>query len=503
MPIRITGMNSGLDTESIITALTQTKQDKLDKFKGEQKKLTWKQEKWQELNKKVASFYNGSLGSMRFSTAYTKKTTTVSNANAATVITGNNAMLTNQSLDITSLAKAAYLTGNEVKYTDDSGKQVKAGNDTTMDKLGITDTKTLEFTVGDKTSSIEIKATDKISDVVSKLKKAAGGTHDFSYDANNGRFFVSAKSAGDSGSFSFGGDAAAALGLDSTHYVQGSSAKIKLNGVEYTSDTNTFEVNGLTITANELATGIQLSTKQDTSGIYDNIKNMLKEYNDLMKEFATLYNADKATKYNMLTDEQRESLSETEVEEWDKKIKDGLLSGDETISTLRTALRGIMSEGIDVKLKDGTTQKLSLASFGISTADYFGTDENEREILHIDGDPDDASVKGNTDKLNAMISSDPEATQNFFMQLSKDLYSKLSDLMRGTNYSSSFTIYEDKLMASQYSAYNTKINDAQEALEAAQDKLYKKYSKMETALGKINTNSNSLMSFFGTGSSSQ
>jgi len=162
-----------------------------------------------------------------------------------------------------------------------------------------------------------------------------------------------------------------------------------------------------------------------------------------------------------------------------------------------------MSEGIDVKLKDGTTQKLSLASFGISTADYFGTDENERELLHIDGDPDDASVKGNTDKLNAMISSDPEATQNFFMQLSKDLYSKLSDLMRGTNYSSSFTIYEDKLMASQYSAYNTKIDDAQKALEAAQDKLYKKYSKMETALGKINTNSNSLMSFFGTGNSSQ
>ena len=50
MPIRITGMNSGLDTESIITALTSTKKTKLDTAKGDQKKLTWKQEKWKDPN---------------------------------------------------------------------------------------------------------------------------------------------------------------------------------------------------------------------------------------------------------------------------------------------------------------------------------------------------------------------------------------------------------------------------------------------------------------------
>jgi len=109
MPIRITGMNSGLDTESIITALTQSKQDKLDKAKGDQKKLTWTQDKWKDLNKKVISFYNGSLSTMRFSTAYTKKTTSVSNSSAASVITGENAMDATQRLDITRLSKSAYL----------------------------------------------------------------------------------------------------------------------------------------------------------------------------------------------------------------------------------------------------------------------------------------------------------------------------------------------------------------------------------------------------------
>ena len=518
MPIRITGMNSGLDTESIITALTQTKQDKVDNYTGEQKKLTWKQEKWKDLNKKVVSFYNGSLSNLRFSTAYTKKTTTSSNTSAVSIVTGNSAMETSQTLDITSLSTAAYLTGK--KITTDNGS---ATTSTKMSDLGLEDGGTLKFAIGDSETdviSVDVSSTDTISSVLSKLKNASSSETktklNFNFDENNNRFFVSAKEAGEDAAFHLvSSDAMTALGFglydsdgnavesedESVNYVAGSNAKIVLNGVEYESTSNTFEINGLTITANEKATGIQLTTKQDTSGIYDNIKSMISEYNDLMKEFATLYNADKASKYDMLTDDEKEAMTETEVEEWENKIKEGLLSGDETISTIRTALRTIMGSSLTVTLKDGTTSSFSLASFGIATGDYFGTDEDERDVLHIDGDSDDTTVSGNTDLLNKYIQSDPEMVQDFFTQLSRTLYSKLSDLMKGTEYSSSFTIYEDKLMASQYSAYTDKIDAAQEALEAAQDKLYTKFSRMETALAKVNSASGSLSSFFGTGSS--
>ncbi|SDA42006.1 flagellar hook-associated protein 2 [Butyrivibrio sp. INlla18] len=508
MPIRITGMNSGLDTESIITALTQTKQDKLNTAKGDQKKLTWKQDKWKELNKKVTSFYNGALSNMRFTSAYNKKTTTVSNANAASVITGEGAMNATQTLDIIQLAKSGYLTGQEVKVGTS-----KATKETTAEELGLSTGDKIKFSIGGNTSdvlSVTVEEGDTVGSILSKLKSATssetGTSLNFNYDENNGRFYVSSKTAGEAASFdliidSESSDAMTKLGLtkkaDGSNYISGTSAEIVLNGETYTSDTNTFEINGLTITANEVASGITLSTKQDTSGIYDNIKNMIKEYNDLMKEFATLYNADKASKYKMLTDDQKKEMSDTEVEEWEKKIKDGLLSHDETIGTIKTALREMMNSSFDVTLKDGTTKSLSLASFGISTGGYFETEENERDLLHIDGDEDDSSVSGNTDLLRSMISTDPTAVQDFFTELSKSIYSKLSDLMKGTEYSSSFTIYEDKLMASQYSAYNTKISDAQSALEAAQDKLYKKFATMETALSKINSSSNSLSGFFG------
>ena len=505
MPIRITGMNSGLDTESIITALTQRQKDKVDTYTGDQKKLTWKQDKWKELNKKAVSFYNGMLSSMRFSTAYNKKTTTASNANAASVITGDNAMLTDQTLNITSLAKAAYLTGKEVTYKDADNKDVKATKATTMDQLGIGNT-TLSFKIGPDgsrtdTLSVDIKSTDTIDDVLNKLKSATsdnGVNLNFNYDEGNNRFFVSAQKTGEDFNFEVvSNDAATKLGFDSTNYIKGSSAKIELNGVEYTSNSNTFEVNGLTITAKEVASNITLSTTRDTSGVYDNIKNMLKEYNEMMKEFATAFNADKATKYKMLTQDQKDEMSDKEVEEWENKIKAGLLSGDETLSSIRAGLRGILNQGYDVTMKDGSTKTLYLADLGIGTGSYFDTEENERDLLHIDGDKDDSATSSNTDKLAAFISSDPDALQSFFTQFSKAVYSKMSDLMQRTEYSSAYTLYEDKLMASQYSSYTTKISDAQKALEAAQDKYYKRFSTMETALAKINSSSGSLSSFFG------
>ncbi len=506
MPIRITGMNSGLDTESIITALTQTKQDRLDTAKNDQKKLTWKQDIWKDLNKKVQAFYNGTLSTMRFSNAYSKKTTTASNSSAVSVITGEGAMDAIQTLDINKLSKAAYLTGQEVKIGDEKAKKTA-----TIDELGLSDGDKLEFTIGGNSNdkiSVELKEGDTIDSILTKLKGAeSSDSHtklNFNYDENNGRFFVSSKTAGAAASFDMVESAAMTrLGLAKTetgsNYVAGSSAEIVLNGETYTSESNTFEINGLTITANEEAKGISLSTKQDTSGIYDNIKKMLKEYNDLMKEFATLYNADNASKYKMLTDAQKEEMSDTEVKDWETKIKTGLLSGDETVGNIRNAMKNAMSSSYTLTTKDGTSQLFSLGNFGIATGSFFATEENERDMFHIDGDKDDSLTSGNTDLLSKMINTDPQLVTDFFSQLSKDLYGNISELMKGTKYRTSFTIYEDKLMASQYSSYNTKINKAQEDLTAAQDKLYRKYSKMETALSKINSNSSSLSGFFGTG----
>ena len=53
--IRITGMNSGLDTDSIIKELIKAKSDKLNTLKKSKTKLEWKQTKWKDLNTYVKS----------------------------------------------------------------------------------------------------------------------------------------------------------------------------------------------------------------------------------------------------------------------------------------------------------------------------------------------------------------------------------------------------------------------------------------------------------------
>ena len=147
-------------------------------------------------------------------------------------------------------------------------------------------------------------------------------------------------------------------------------------------------INGSTYTINhvpsDLNENISINTATDYDGVYDVVKNILKEYNSLMSEMSKLYNADSAKGYEPLTDEQKEAMSEKEVEEWEDKIKGSLLRNDENLSGVLQALSDATMGGFNV---NGKTMYLS--DFGISTQDYFTAEKNERNALHIDGDKDD------------------------------------------------------------------------------------------------------------------
>lgn len=109
MPIRITGLNSGLDTEAIISALVSSYSYKTNKYKKAQTKLSWKQDAWKTLNTKVYSFYT-SLDSLRFSKNYNLKSTKVSDSTKATVTASSSAPNGTQKLNILKVAQAGYLT---------------------------------------------------------------------------------------------------------------------------------------------------------------------------------------------------------------------------------------------------------------------------------------------------------------------------------------------------------------------------------------------------------
>ena len=132
MPIRITGMNSGLDTEAIITELVKVQKTKGENIKKEQTRLEWKQEAWKQPNSKVYKLFNSTLNNMRFTADYIKKTTELSDPSVAKVVTGGKAMYATQELQVIDLATTAYKTSDEVE-------NATSGSNKLVNDLGITE----------------------------------------------------------------------------------------------------------------------------------------------------------------------------------------------------------------------------------------------------------------------------------------------------------------------------------------------------------------------------
>ena len=699
MAMRLSGLMSGMDTDSVIQELVSARRTKVDTAKKAQTKLSWKQDTWKELNTKLKNLQSKYLSNMRFTTSYSKKTTKVSNSAAVSVITGEDAVNGVQTLKVKQLAKTGYLTGAELKGADGKTK----GEYTALTKLsdlGVAGEGT--FSVKSASGSVDVKVNGDttISDVLTKLKEAGLNA---SFDAKNQRFFISAKDSGVKNDFSLtasdanGASALSALGLqvnlnsdkaslaqyreyagyyvagdrvatianmqsfidkdvesrtngylaqykslksslknaeekivelekkyedspldtienyenrikeiqqnlDNNVYVEGEEketaekklaelkvqkadaealkaqketvdslekqiadisgadgyirvtattdaegnetytaaatakltaevedayynkasyaatvmssydendttatgatkvtgqdAVIVLNDAEFTNNTNVFEVNGLTFTAlSETAANetVTVTTQNDTDGIYDMIKNFLKEYNTIINEMDKLYNADSAKGFEPLTNDEKEAMSESEVEEYEKKIKDSLLRRDENLSSISSALKTAMAGSVTINGK-----KMYLSDFGINTLSYFSAPDNQKNAYHIDGDADDADTSGNADVLKGMIASDPDTVITFFSQLSQQLYTEMSNQSKSVDgYRSFGSFYDDKKMKTDYTDYNSKIADLEEKLNDYEDKWYKKFAAMETAMAKLQSSTSAITGLLG------
>ena len=250
---------------------------------------------------------------------------------------------------------------------------------------------------------------------------------------------------------------------------------------------------------------VNITVNNDTQAVYDSVKDFVNEYNKLMTEMYEKYSADSSRGYDPLTDDEKEAMSESEIENWEKKIKDSLLRRDNTLNSLMSAMRNNMMKSVEVTLKDGTKTKLSLASIGIVTGNY-----TERGLLHIKGDEDDSTYSAETNKLQEWLENDPEAVMQLFAGVQNEttgqqeglgntLYSQFTDKMKSSSLSSALTFYNDKYIDKQMTSYAEKITDMEDKLIDLEDSYYKKFAAMETALSKLNSQTSYLTSMFGGG----
>lgn len=272
-----------------------------------------------------------------------------------------------------------------------------------------------------------------------------------------------------------------------------SNAEIEVNGAVFEGSSNTFSINGMTITAKGVTdSAMSIVTETDVDAIYDKIVGFIKDYNEVINAMDGAYNAEAAKGYEPLTNDEKDSMSDKEVEEWEKKIKDSLLRRDSTLNSIASSMKMAMAKSYTINGKS-----YSLSSFGINTLGYFVSADNEKNAYHIDGYAEDDSAKNNTDKLKAAIASDPDTVATFFNELAKGLYKELDDRMGSTRLSSAYKVYNDKQMQSEYDDYADQIKKWKEKVEYMEEYYYDKFAAMEAALSKLNSQQSQLSGLLG------
>lgn len=272
--------------------------------------------------------------------------------------------------------------------------------------------------------------------------------------------------------------------------IEGSDSKIILNGAELTSSSSVVSANGLEISligVTKENESVTFSVATDTDAIYDSVKSFLKEYNSVMKEMNTLYNADSAKGYEPLTSQEKEAMSDDEVKEWETKIKNSLLRSDSTLGSIINAMRSAMQTTVEY---DGGTYALS--SLGIMTS----TDYTEGGLLHIYGDPDDSVYSAKDDKLKKALEENPDVVIATLTGVFGNLRQTMSDKMAGSKYSSSMSFYNDIKMKSDVKDYESDIKDWEDKLAEMEDAYYSKFTAMETALAKLQSQQSTMSGLF-------
>lgn len=699
MAIRMTGLNSGLDTDSIVQALMSAKRTKQTKIEAKKTKLEWKKEIWGELNTKLYDFYKSSLAKIKSQSSFKTKAANSSDTSKVTATATSSASEGTYKIKVNSLASAQYVTSEKLSGAkDDEGNIDKVSSTTKLvdlvDKDGNTtftsgtqisiksasgfstvlidenttvkdfvtacqnvglnasfDEKQQRFFIGSSTSGADQqftisagvlsqdqldavagwkdavgysylsatdkaavskifdrlqagtittdKASEKLQEYVEKSQSSAVNAYYkkqltegynqkyFTTDANGDKtvtadgeaaLIASGTSAqdvavmtdadkikavnalvtknvtadlktteyknkiadgiaggiqGDPNAGNFLSSSAAdrlttvntfvsnyasamsniadgsaqlkGIGMaevtgdavaenpDGTGMVviKASDASITFNGATLTSSTSSLTVNGLTLDIMDTTAGedVTISVTKDNSAIYDTIKDFISDYNSILKQMNTYYNASSARGYDVLTDDQKEAMTDDEIEKWETKIKDSLLRRDDTLSSLISSFRTNMAGTYTAS----NGKKYSLASLGISTS----TDYTEGGLLHIKGDEDDSEYADETNKLEQLLNEDPNLVMEIITGLTSNLYTDLQKKMSRTTMSSALTFYNDKEMSSQLSDYKKQISEWETKLADLENRYYSQFTAMEKAMASLNSQQNYFSSMLG------
>lgn len=256
--LRIGGLASGMDIDSLVEKLMTAERIPLDKLTQKKTTTEWQRDAYRSINTKLSTFSTYLFDNFMLASNFNKKTVTSSNSNLISA-TATSAATGNLSLEgVSQLATAARQVGDTVST---SGGGIVTGS-TKMSELknAVGDTtislKAIQAdgTLAKEATKIEIKSSDTIDQVVSKINSSNAGV---SALFENGKLSITAKNTGDikgeaEVQVNAGSGVFTALGMKDPLNLasDGTNAIFQVNGISTERSTNTFTLSGYTVTLN-------------------------------------------------------------------------------------------------------------------------------------------------------------------------------------------------------------------------------------------------------------
>lgn len=452
--MRIGGLATGMDTDSMVKQLMDAERVRLNKFNQNKQIKLWTQELYNNTNKDIANFILDTKKELELSKttsggyllqnsvsnlSWVKKATS-SDANIFTTTSTADAPTGTHTIKIKQLAEGVSVASQDA---------IAAPNDT-LSELGVGDG-SIEFEIsGGKKVTVSYKSTDTLSTLAKSINDAVVSSSDStplglkaSYDSGSKRFFLSTKSTGSSAQIKITNDAnnlfvgansklETNMTADPTMY-KGKDAIIDFDGAQnIIKSSNQFTINGINVDLKSVPAGTDsdhpyvgtIKVDTDVDGVYNKIKGFIDKYNELLDKLNTKTSEKKYRDYQPLTDEQKKAMDEDTIKLWESKAKSGLLRNDASIENMLSNARSGLYDTVYSDYHSNNTAnevKISgysvLTEIGITTGTY-----QEKGKLKID-----------ESKLKAAITDNPDGVMNLLFKTSDITESQINSMPTTTN----------------------------------------------------------------------
>lgn len=476
--MRISGINSGLDIDKIVSDLMKAEKIPQDKLKQKKTTISWQTDAYREINTKLSSLKT-TLDTIKLSGDWKSNKATVSNQSAVSVSAGTTAANLSHSIEISKLATASSSYSSSAISTSSIDASTA-----TLGSLGITGT---SFKING--AEINYEATDTLASLMSKVNNSNAGVN-MSFDDEGKRVVLTSKSSGAASAIDIeegtGSNLLDRLKLSSSAKVAGADAEFILDGVSYTRSNNKFTLDGVTYTLQQATTApVTVSVQQDVDSMLDKIKSFVTKYNETIELMNKRVKETKYRDFTPLTDDQKKDMEEKEITTWEEKAKSGVLRNDDILKSTLSGLRSLVSAKVGSASSDDYD---AFYKVGITTLAYSASATQDSGKLQIDEAKLKEALNTDPSKVIELFSNNPDGiAQQMYTQIDKSL----TQLVDKAGKVGAATDLVTNTLGDQISKLNKKITDMTSRLADKEKYYYKMFAAMDTAVG----NSNSTLSW--------